>query len=58
MYLGNVIGPLIGAGVSAMAGYRWVFIATALVVLLNVWQLAVMLRRKRQQDAMRNQMLP
>ncbi|WP_237930005.1 multidrug efflux MFS transporter [Buttiauxella sp. S19-1] len=58
MYLGNVIGPLIGAGVSAMAGYRWVFIATALVVLLNVWQLAVMLRRKRQQDTMRNQMLP
>ena len=22
MYLGNVVGPLIGAGVSAMAGYR------------------------------------
>lgn len=46
MYLGNVVGPLMGAGVSAMAGYRWVFLATALVVLLNVWQLAVMLRRK------------
>ncbi|GDX06192.1 multidrug efflux MFS transporter [Buttiauxella sp. A111] len=58
MYLGNVIGPLIGAGVSAVAGYRWVFIATALVVLLNVWQLAIMLRRKKQQDAMRDQMLP
>ncbi|WMY73564.1 multidrug efflux MFS transporter [Buttiauxella selenatireducens] len=58
MYLGNVVGPLIGAGVSAVAGYRWVFIATALVVLLNVWQLAIMLRRKKQQDAMRDQRLP
>lgn len=55
MYLGNVVGPLVGAGVSAMAGYRWVFLATALVVLLNVWQLAVMLRRKKQQDAQRKQ---
>ena len=55
MYLGNVVGPLMGAGVSAMAGYRWVFLATALVVLLNVWQLAVMLRRKKQQDAQRKQ---
>ncbi|MEW7313773.1 multidrug efflux MFS transporter [Buttiauxella gaviniae] len=58
MYLGNVVGPLIGAGVSAMAGYRWVFIATAFVVLLNVWQLAVMLRRKKQQDALRKQIAP
>lgn len=56
MYLGNVVGPLMGAGVSAMAGYRWVFLATALVVLLNVWQLAVMLRRKKQQDAHRKQL--
>jgi DHA1 family multidrug resistance protein-like MFS transporter len=30
MYLGNVAGPLIGASVSAMAGFRWVFAATAL----------------------------
>ncbi|OAT21968.1 putative efflux pump [Buttiauxella noackiae ATCC 51607] len=58
MYLGNVVGPLMGAGVSAMAGYRWVFLATALVVLLNVWQLAVMLRRKKQQDAQRKQIGP
>lgn len=58
MYLGNVVGPLMGAGVSAMAGYRWVFLATALVVLLNVWQLAVMLRRKKQQDAHRKQIGP
>ena len=36
MYLGNVAGPLIGASVSAMAGFRWVFAATAVVVLLNI----------------------
>ncbi|MCT4701080.1 multidrug efflux MFS transporter [Enterobacteriaceae bacterium H20N1] len=54
MYLGNVVGPLMGAGVSAMAGFRWVFIATALVVLINVWQLGLALRRKRQKDEQRN----
>ncbi|MCK2061270.1 multidrug efflux MFS transporter, partial [Citrobacter freundii] len=32
MYLGNVAGPLMGATVSAMAGFRWVFIATASIV--------------------------
>lgn len=53
MYLGNVVGPLMGAGVSAAAGFRWVFIATALVVLINVWQLGIALRRKRQQDEQR-----
>lgn len=47
MYLGNVLGPLMGAGISAMAGYRWVFIATALVVLVNVGQLAWSLRQRR-----------
>ncbi|WP_435947339.1 multidrug efflux MFS transporter [Dryocola sp. BD586] len=53
MYLGNVVGPLMGAGVSAVAGFRWVFMATALVVLINVWQLGLALRRKRQQDEQR-----
>ena len=47
MYLGNVAGPLMGATVSAMAGFRWVFAATAVVVLLNVIQLAIALRRRR-----------
>lgn len=47
MYLGNVVGPLMGAGVSAMAGFRYVFAATALVVLINIWQLAVALKRKK-----------
>ena len=45
MYLGNVAGPLIGSSISAMAGFRWVFIVTAVIVLINLWQLAVMLRR-------------
>lgn len=50
MYLGNVVGPLLGAGVSAMAGFRWVFAATAVVVLINIVQLGFALRRKRQKD--------
>jgi DHA1 family multidrug resistance protein-like MFS transporter len=41
MYLGNVAGPMLGAAISAVAGFRWVFLATALVVLINV----VFLRR-------------
>lgn len=48
MYLGNVAGPLIGASVSAMAGFRWVFAATAVVVLINIIQLAFALHRRRQ----------
>lgn len=47
MYLGNVAGPLMGATVSAMAGFRWVFIATAGIVFINIWQLAIALRRRR-----------
>lgn len=54
MYLGNVLGPLMGAGISAMAGYRWVFIATALVVLVNVIQLAWALRRRALSQQQRN----
>ncbi len=50
MYLGNVAGPLIGAAVSAMAGFRWVFFATAVVILLNIIQLAWAMRRRRQQE--------
>lgn len=50
MYLGNVAGPLMGAAVSAMAGFRWVFAATAVVVLLNIIQLAWAMRRRRQQE--------
>ncbi|MBV4412774.1 multidrug efflux MFS transporter [Enterobacteriaceae bacterium YMB-R22] len=46
MYLGNVVGPLTGAGVSAIAGYRWVFLVTAFVVLINLWQFSAALRRR------------
>lgn len=40
MYLGNVAGPLLGSGVSAMMGFRWVFIMTALLVLVNTLHIA------------------
>ncbi|TFZ51064.1 MFS transporter [Serratia proteamaculans] len=39
MYLGNVVGPLIGSGVSAVLGFRWVFVVTAVLVLINCLQL-------------------
>jgi DHA1 family multidrug resistance protein-like MFS transporter len=39
MYLGNVVGPLIGSGVSALMGFRWVFVVTAVLVLINCLQL-------------------
>lgn len=38
IYLGNVVGPLIGSGVSALMGFRWVFAVTAVLVLLNCLQ--------------------
>ncbi|WP_411705482.1 multidrug efflux MFS transporter [Edaphovirga cremea] len=39
MYLGNVVGPLLGSGISAFAGFRWVFISTAVIVLINALQI-------------------
>ena len=47
MYLGNVAGPLLGAAVSAVAGFRWVFFATAMVVLINVLFLKRFYRRPK-----------
>jgi len=47
MYLGNVAGPLLGAAVSAVAGFRWVFFATAVVVLINVVLLKRFYRRPK-----------
>lgn len=47
MYLGNVAGPMLGAAVSALAGYRWVFFATAMVVLINVIFLRRFYRRPK-----------
>lgn len=54
MYLGNVAGPLMGAAVSAMAGFRWVFAATAVVVLVNILQLAWAMRQRRRQEVRRS----
>jgi len=54
MYLGNVAGPLMGAAVSAMAGFRWVFAATAVVVLVNILQLAWAMRQRRLQEVRRS----
>lgn len=45
MYLGNVVGPLLGSSVSAMMGFRWVFLITALLVLCNALQIAWSFRR-------------
>ncbi|MET3816015.1 multidrug efflux MFS transporter [Pantoea sp. UYEF8] len=47
MYLGNVAGPLLGAAVSAVAGFRCVFFATAVVVLINVVFLKRFYRRPK-----------
>lgn len=46
MYLGNVVGPLMGSGISAIGGFRWVFAATAVVVLVNTVQLMMVWQRK------------
>ncbi len=38
MFLGNSLGPLIGGGIAAGFGLRWVFLMTALVMAANlVW---------------------
>ncbi len=47
MYLGNVVGPLLGSGISAVGGFRWVFAATSVVVLANTVQLMMMWRRRK-----------
>jgi DHA1 family multidrug resistance protein-like MFS transporter len=45
MYLGNVAGPLIGSGTSALLGFRWVFLVTAILVLFNAVQIWWSFRR-------------
>lgn len=45
MYLGNVAGPLVGSSISALLGFRWVFIITAMLVILNTWQLHTGMRK-------------
>jgi len=51
MYLGNVVGPLMGSGISAIGGFRWVFAATAAVVLINTVQLIWVYRHPRNRRA-------
>lgn len=37
-YMGTVLGPMLGSSVAAYLGYRWVFYATASLVLVNlIW---------------------
>lgn len=54
MYLGNVAGPLVGSSISALLGFRWVFIATAALVLINTWQLHSGIRKLSIARASRN----
>ena len=53
MYLGNVIGPLMGSAISAVGGFRWVFAATAVVVLVNSVQLIWVYRQSRRTAVLR-----
>ncbi|OSM94214.1 multidrug efflux MFS transporter [Lonsdalea populi] len=45
MYLGNVVGPLLGSGISAILGYRWVFLVTSLLIVINAVQLIFSFKR-------------
>ncbi|MFP1746056.1 multidrug efflux MFS transporter [Lonsdalea quercina] len=45
MYLGNVVGPLLGSGISATLGYRWVFLVTSLLIIINAVQLICSFKR-------------
>ncbi|MFM2481555.1 multidrug efflux MFS transporter [Celerinatantimonas sp. YJH-8] len=51
LYLGNVVGPLLGASVSAWFGFRWVFVVTAVLVLINLLQMAYYLHQPSYQAA-------
>lgn len=48
MNLGNVTGPLLGAVTSAALGMRWVFLASAVVIVINLIYLRVTFRKARQ----------
>lgn len=45
LYLGNMIGPMMGSTVSAIWGFRCVFVATSVLVMLNALQLFINVRR-------------
>ncbi|MBS0876132.1 MULTISPECIES: MFS transporter [unclassified Tatumella] len=44
MNLGNVTGPLLGSVTSAVLGMRWVFLASAIVILINLIYLTLTFR--------------
>ena len=48
MNLGNVTGPLLGSVTSAALGMRWVFLASAVVILINLIYLSTTFRAARQ----------
>lgn len=45
LYMGNMIGPMMGSGVAAFCGFRWVFVATSIMVTINALQLTLSLKR-------------
>ena len=45
LYLGNVIGPMMGSTVAALWGFRWVFMVTAALVVINMLQLVFSVRQ-------------
>ena len=45
LYLGNMLGPMMGSTVSALWGFRWVFVATSVLVAINAIQLFINVRR-------------
>ena len=45
LYLGNMIGPMMGSTVAALCGFRWVFVATSLMVAVNALQLFISVKR-------------
>lgn len=45
MNLGNVAGPLLGAVTSAALGMRWVFLASAIVIMINLIYLRLTFRK-------------
>lgn len=45
MNLGNVAGPLLGAVTSAALGMRWVFLASAIVIMINLIYLRLSFRK-------------
>lgn len=47
LYFGNVAGPLLGASVSAFAGFRWVFVVSAVLVVCNLIQMKHYIRQPR-----------